>query len=444
MSYVTDMIAEQLSAKGQIVECKDTSIFEALQANSSEENLNSICNAIANKINNELVLVKNKLRPFMNDIINHCNNRLNEINSTTPLNDYVIKVFELPHLLNELKSKKVVVVKRDPVELTKPLSIPLPEDDEKLFEYFKHPDAGLEMYISKLRENYGREGLINLWEKYFVNISESNPNINQMGIDTLNKLDDLYLVYTAVNNFVEERPAGVKGNDADYKEAISEFYGEVCNFLSMTAEHVSVYEANNQMVVKIVGKEAFVLGSLYSKFIEEGGSPDAILGLIVSDKRGLVDFTYNKIVEAKEELTQNWANHVKAASFLELSKQVDKHKTLYQIVLRDVYNNMVPEDLKEFLINDLEVANNILLDLLDCNYKDYVLDVELVCRDIVGKCMFPNTKFQHFAEHITEYVKVNPNFTPADGATFASIDFIIEYLTDQLYLGGVDGTRIEH
>ena len=176
--------------------------------------------------------------------------------------------------------------------------------------------------------------------------------------------------------------------------------------------------------------------------MNNGGSPDAILGLVTTSDREFKDFNMGSIVEKLEEYTQAWVNHVKITSFQQIDQEIARRKALYSIILRTVYEEILPDDLKEILGNDHSAAHDELQKLIEEGSKDYILDTDAIARDIIGICMFPNTNFSHFANGITEYVKVNPSFTPSDAATFASIDFIIDYMLEQVYLGGVNGEEV--
>lgn len=440
MSFITKSLAEQITARGQLLHNANNSIFNLLEADNSSENISSLCSALACKVNNELILIKNKLRPLMNEIQAHMDNKLSEISSPSPITEYTVKIFEPNNMLDELVATKVVLVKRDPKFLTKILSVPVPVDDDTLLSFLKHHNAAISVYIDGIKERIGTNGIIDIWERYFTNISESNPNIASMGINTIAKLDELCIVYAITNNLVDERPAGVGGSEESYKEAMSEFYAEVCNFLAITNEHINIVREGRQLIIAINGKEAFVDGILYKEYIEGGGSPDAILGLLVSENRDLAHLLLPNIKENEQTYIEAWANFVKVTSYAQLDAEVNRHKVLYSIILRDVYNQLIPEDLKELICMDYEEAEVVFKDIVHNYSKDELLDTSLVALDIVGRVVFCKTNFYKFAKHLMEYVKLNPNFTPADGATFAAIEFIVEFMLDQLYIGGLDGT----
>ena len=443
MSVASTEIINLINNKNLVVHNKSASVFEALEADNSSANYNAIASSLSEKINNELILVKNKLRPLMNDIAEKCLNKLNEVSSSSPITEYQIKTFEMPYLIEELIKQKIVAPRRDPMFLSKVLSIPTPaiEDIEK---YFIHPVSSIDMYVQPLRDAIGKDGMLGIWNKYLSNISETNPAISSMGINVLSKVDEICLLFVVTNNLLDNIPEGVNTTEANYKEVVGEFYGEVCNFLAVANEHLSVFRGSRQLVHEIKDKTAVVDGVLYREYIENGGAPDAILGLIVSGGNSILEYNINTIKEKQEEHMKAWANYVKVQSYTSLDEQVNKHKVVYSIIMQDVYENLIPSDLKELLEVDHNTALSTLNTLLNSNKTDYVLDVELVARDIVGKCIFPNTNFQHFAEGITEYVKLNPNMTPADAATFASIDFIVDFMLEQVYLGGANGEHIDY
>lgn len=442
MSMLAKALADQISARGHVLHFKSNSVFEALEAtDSNEETMATICKAFATKINNELILIKNKLRPFMNDLVDSVQKKLEENPQGAGLSEFNISVFVPSEVLAELKDKKKIVERRQPTNLIEPLMIPLPPQEE-IMDYFIHSDKVIDAGMNVIRERFGVQGLSELWEKYLSNISEMNSNINTMGMNTLQKLDELLLLFVAADNLYDKCPAGVNVKDEKYKELITNFYKEICNFLSIASEHLELMKSTKQLVIAIVDKVIIVEGDLYKQFLEEGGTPDALLGMIISNKDQLKDFIYTSVFEAKETLAQAWVDYVKSQTFVHIELDVARFKTIYSIVLRETYLDNIPQDLAEILEVDYETANRQLEEMLHGETKDYVLDPGLVCRDIVGKIMFPNTNFQHFAEHISEYVKLNTNFTAADGATFAAVEYIIDFMVEQLYIGSLDGQEV--
>ena len=211
MTYTTRALAEKIHAKGLILHNKSSSIIETLEAHTNEAAMNEICHNLATKINNELIFVKNKLRPLMNDIVIYINSKLEEVQTPSPTAGYNIKIFENNHLLDELYKQRIISPRRDPHMLTTMLSVPLPDSDDILLQYFTHPTTSIDMYVEPIRSKLGIDGLKAVFEKYFSNLSETNPNIANMGANTLEKVDEYILIYVAANNFLDTRPGGVGG-----------------------------------------------------------------------------------------------------------------------------------------------------------------------------------------------------------------------------------------
>lgn len=441
MSKYIKALAQDITNRGLAIHYKSNSVFEACTSLGPDKTL-EVANLLAPKINNELVLVKNKLRPLMNDIVNYIDNKLAEYVPTSPTTDYDIKVYNYPKVLDVLVSSKVLAPRRDPKPLSGSIGIPLPPT-KTIEERFKHRNYNIEVLIQPIRANVTTDGLVDIWNRYLTNITESNPNIAGLGIDTIHKTEELILLYVALDNLLEDyNEPELNKDNVNIMSVLGDYYAEICNFLAINLEHLNLFLSTNQLVIDIKDKTIYVQGELYSKFLEEGGTPDSLLGLIVSGKRDIVSYMYNNILSNKEELTEAWVNKIKLSAGVELSRQTTRLTTLYSILMRDIYDTLIPEDLKELIDNDFDTAHANLMELLDTNPREYVLDIERVARDIVGICIFPKSFFQKFAETMTYYVEVNKNFTPQDGATFASIEFIVDYLLDQLYIGNPLGGEV--
>lgn len=425
------LVAQELTNRNLFLNVYDQSIFKAIDQSNSDTNI--ICKQLANKINNELILVKNKLRPLMNDLAAEIEKTLSNTDIESEISKYSIETVDVPGLVNELELLGLIGKAREPRSIgvsSVSIKIPAKEDIKK---YFVHPNSAANVSVAQLLSKYTDDDLINLWDKYLTSVSATNSNIKELGFNAQERVSELLLLQTVISNLVKDN------DDTKEVEMLQLLQGEVANVLAIVKEKILASRAGGVLVIKVEDKKAKVDAELYNKFISEGNTPEVILGYIVKGQHDVGSSIYNNVIANKEEYLSLWNAKVQLAAFQESNNNMKRYKTVYDIVLGNLYKEGLPKDLQELATPDYGSAK-ARLDQLFTTYKpEEVLDYNLVARDIVGEVLFPETNFSHFARSITSFSKLNPNITAQDAATSASLDFIIDFLLQQVYVGDING-----
>lgn len=426
------LIAQELTNRNLFLNVYDKSIFKAMDQNSGDTGV--ICQSLANKINNELILVKNKLRPFMNDIAKEIETKLGETDIKSEINNYRIVTVSIPTVIEELELLGLLKKSRDPISIgTSDISLPTPAK-ENIKGYFVHSNSSANVSIEKMLANYTEEQLLELWDKYLSNVSSTNENIKNLGFKVVDRIEEFLLLQTLLSNVIKEN-----SEDNVKVEMLQLLQNEVSNFLSIAKENILINRNAGKLIMRLEGTVAYVDAELYNKFITEGNTPEVILGFIVKGDSDLTASLYNNVIANKEEYLKLWNSKIQMSSFTEANNNIQRYKTVYDIVLTHLYQDGIPNDLLPLAVDNYGDAKARLDQILGSYTTDQILDYNLVARDIVGEVIFPETNFSHFARSITSYSKLNPNITPQDAATVASLDFIIDFLLQQVYVGDIHG-----
>lgn len=434
---IVQLLAKDLSSKNMLVKNKPGSIFNIVEQAPNE--IGNLAKLISTKVNNELILVKNKLIPFMNDLVKAVQDKANEFTDENELSKYKIVEVNYPIVIDELETLGELGVLRTPLVINIPeAGLPTP-DKTVIASYFKHPNVSINAYTQELIEKYGPDGLSNLWDKYLVNISSENVNVSSLGLNVLDKINDYILLLTVCGNLFNEHK---ESGNSNLLNALTTLKTEVGNYLLIARKQVRDNQNAGRVILHIQDTTAYVDQEVYKKFIESGKSPEVVLGYILKGKYDPIETLFNNLSANAEEYQKMWISKVNLSTYAESAKAYNKYKVLYELVVMDLYkvdeqgNNKIPLDLQEFA-----TENNNVKPLLDKLLNDLnsaqILDINLTCRHIVGDVIFPTTNFTHFANSIVEYGKLNTTLTPQDAATYASIEFILDFLLAQVELGGM-------
>ena len=60
-----------------------------------------------------------------------------------------------------------------------------------------------------------------------------------------------------------------------------------------------------------------------------------------------------------------------------------------------------------------------------------------MAREVVGYVLFENTGFHKFTHYMIEIEKLNPDFNSCEIANFATVQLLLEYLTEQLTVDNI-------
>ena len=218
-----------------------------------------------------------------------------------------------------------------------------------------------------------------------------------------------------------------------YQEAMVQYreYGGTLTINNLNL--IAQYEKTEQLIINIdnIRHKAKVNGRVYTKWLSEGGSVEVIFGLIASGdtntSRNMIDKksdyymreweayeTYYRVNEGNK-LFDNFKDFV-SASFFSLMDTFDDSETDY-INAHPKYM----ENVKELLGREINAIRS--------DDMEKVYDVAL---RVIGKCRFYYTSSYNILADIQEASKVNPDTDVREAALLATINYIADYLADQM------------
>lgn len=435
MENAITLLAQQLVAKNKIIKAKPNSVFEGIDlAQGDEDTIQEISREISVKLGNEVDLFKNKLLPLMKEVNDLVVSKLSASETPTDTSKYRVIEYDLPIVVSNLKLSGLIGKFREPKRLQEEsLYIPAPSKLD-LPKYLELDNANNTNALQVIVGKYSDEDLLTFWEQYLSNISNKNNFINITLSNPVANIEALLILFAITYNLVKSKPAEVDASDDKYFGIISFFNAELANYIAMAEAGFENGRKNGKLIVGFAdeGYTIRVDEKMYQTFIEEGYSPEVLFGLACSSFKSDVEFLfYDKIKEAAPVLLENWNKKVRVEQYTESVKNIQRHRTVYSVLLTDIYN-LVPEDLKELLLVSEDQAREKLQYKLETEKDSEIVDTLYMSREIVGYCLFENTGFHKFTHYMMEIEKLNPEFNASEIANFATVQLLLEYLTDQL------------
>ena len=440
MNDIIEIIAKELAAKNKIVTFNQGSIFESLSSSiATPEDLNAVCKAISGKLVNEVTLIKTKMIPFMVNVVAVIDSKIKKYQPDSEAAKYKIEEFDIPAIVNELKNRNEVTLKRPVREYgIAVLSIPTPTENIK--ELFTQEHPILNSLGQQVVNKYSDEYLTNLWDKYLSNISKSNINLNKLPFNLLLSMDDLVLLYLLVVNLKDNKPSGVPSSDSVYKDIMNHFYLEILNYFAMALDTLETYRRLNRLVIDIKDKYTIVVDKkVLNEVVDSSFNVEILLGMLVRGNLSASEMLYPNIVVNADKFRAEWNNLVKLDRMSIKQKESSMFGTLYHLVLKDVYEKMIPKDLEEFVVYDLVKATEVLEYKLSILPLSDITNTNYMAREIVAHMVFPTSNFHKFTDYMIEYSKLDDSLTQTEAAGFAVIDILLDYLTGQLTTKDING-----
>ena len=438
MKNAINLLAEQLGNKNKIIKAKANSIFEFIDlCQHDNEKITEVSVKISERLNNEVDLFKNKLVPLMLEIEKLVKDKVTSYTPESESSKYKIEEYDLPVVIGTMQSSGLVPnTFREPNRLQEEsLYIPTPDklDLGKYIELDNGSNSnGLNVFLGK----YSDEDLLKLWEDCLSNISVTNPVLTSILSDPMYNIEQLLILYTFVYNLHKSKPSNVKAEDDKYFGILRFFLDELANYIAYVDNTFNSGRKRGKLIVGY-SRDGFTVKvdeKLYQTFVDEGNTPEILLGLAVSDNKVDPEYLfYDKIVENRQFFTEAWNKKLRIEHYAQSVQNVSTYKAVYSILMPEIYN-LVPNDLKDILLVSLDEAKLKLEDKLKTEKDSEIIDACYMAREIVGHVLFENTQFHKFTHYAMEIEKMNESFDCKSIFNFAVVQMLLDYLTDQVTL----------
>ena len=425
MNEILELIAKELANKNQVVKFKHGSVFNLLETTgATSDSIALISSKLANSIRNDVDKFRNVYLQEAKAYGEAVRKELSTFNENEDLSKYKVIEQYIPSILDYYGEKNILAPKRQVRELPiASISINVPEDNE-IMEYLKVSNPIEQKYIDAVVAEYGNaEEIEKLWNMYLANVSQGNPNIENLPYGPSEKIYEIILLDVIVKKLKDDKPAGVNTPDTAYRNTMNEFHSELLNLMS-----IFVNDYNNSVKLdKVVTKrlsptEVLVNRTVYEKLLDDITS-DVMLGYIVSgsELKFLSDIKVNA-----DQFVKAWSDKVKLNKIAGATNKVKRYKAAYANVVGDIYSN----------IDKLKLHDDVLQALMNVKDSD-VLNVDKTTSYILGTVIYPDSNYLKFISAMEEYMTLDNKLTNVEAASLAAIDIIIDYLLQQVEIEGI-------
>ncbi len=293
-------------------------------------------------------------------------------------------------------------------------------------------NAAILPWSTHLKEGF----VLRIWDSFFSKAS-GNPEYSfndLMALPINERLDAalvIYLICNTLGNKVETTADNY--SLSDYKRYMLQLQDMAASIILGCMKSFDLYAKTSTMVLNIsVNRKCVVVfAQVYDAWLQNGGSPEVLLGMVVG----------NRDINNAKAISENAENFKKAwASFQTFYKATEgntmmqrfKEMLLTQFELA-IYENK--DALAEYstahpsyALKSKELFEDYIGTL---TYKD-IEDPNKVALHLAGRCVFYFTDSYKLLESIEEVYATNKNADIREAALVASIVYITDYVLDQL------------
>ena len=295
-------------------------------------------------------------------------------------------------------------------------------------------------YASEIVSKYSDEELFKVWDKYLTNISKSNNELSSLSFNSILRMEEIVLLYILCINLKDKKPANVVSPDNVYNDVMSHLELELLNYLAIGLDTLATYRRLNRLVIDIKDKYTIVLDKvILDQIATESFNVEVILGMLIRGNLSASEMLYPNIVANADKYLAEWSNLVKLDRMAVKQKEGAMFSTIYHLALKDLYENMIPGDLKEYAVYTFEEATEVLNEKLKVLPLSDLTNINYMAREIVAHLIFPTSNFHRFTDYMIEYSKLDSTLTQQDAAGFAVLDILLDYLTGQINTSDING-----
>jgi hypothetical protein len=222
---------------------------------------------------------------------------------------------------------------------------------------------------------------------------------------------------------------------AQYRKIVQQYQEYAGAVLAKCVKKMSLFNTSGQMVIDIdqARKTIRVNADVYSPWIAEGGSPEVILGLLVSGERV---YQASLIDQKRDRYIAAWHSYYTFARSSESKQYLHSMHGYLKMTFGRMYEHLT--ELEEQYVATHPKAAAVISELAEhyihsVSLKD-LEDPYYVALHLIAGCRFHYTSGYEILADMHEAATVNPNIDPREAALLASITYISDYLAAQMSL----------
>lgn len=313
-----------------------------------------------------------------------------------------------------------------------------PRDFDGVFNYLITGNQSLDEKIKELVSSYDKDFLEKIWYGFFSNmtIGRNSENYCLSGLRNLvvgERLAVSFIVLTIASKLLGNIPSDSIGSLSEFEDGL---YKLKCNVLQVMKSGLDEYnyQLNNKVMVlayRGYEKKVIVNGVVYREWLNNGGSPELILGSLLSKNSA---YSISEFSEKPENFLRQWNAYCSLHNAESDLKRATFFRSIYLTCFTDSVCAIVPFE-EQFRKNNLSFAESVIdraEDFLRNASLSDLTDVLQICLELVAGIRFDYTPAKFILKDIDSTVKLTPDIDPREASLVATAKYISSYFSNIL------------
>jgi len=285
-------------------------------------------------------------------------------------------------------------------------------------------------------ENMAAEKPLETYRKIFVDRSFSvgrptnATHVTDSGLDR----NDMLLAFLIANGFESHMPDGIdvslealRNNLANMREQAGRAVAnemqrrqrDVRNKVMVFSVQEHDWEFSNKGRTVVM-----VNNDVYLKFLEEGGSVEAIYGAALMGER----MEYDRLIAEAERYTKHWQKFIGLHNQRVSAQVYQTQREAARVALAQYINSIEDEELHE---PKDHLHGYVIKALGECQPKDFA-DEMVAIRNLVCDVFYHHTNAKMVLNAMDVAEQENPDMPPRECALYATIDLLARWMASQI------------
>ena len=358
-----------------------------------------------------------------------------------PAADFCINVLDLPAPMQSSSFEDVIAKYEGSTKLPPERELSLGEaTGEQILELMKTGSKEADSLIAQWFASKPVDFFLDIWNNLFRDWKVSKPT-NVFKMEEVLRLknegvDYALAVYLLARKLFDEVPENTGMSLNVYQDTVAQYrdYSGFILNLEYTNNNNALRAGALVKSVSLNRRSIYVVGPIYREWINNGNTNEVLLGMLVGP---LTTYTVANIAESKERFVKDWDNFEKFTSLSYKNNAFNTFKTALQYAFEEIQKE-VSEIEKELIIEKPDAVNNInrlFKEQLNLVTTSDMNDLHETCLKLVCRSRFFYTESEKILRGINEATKANPGIDIRQAALLSTIEYVIDYVANQMVAG---------
>lgn len=427
-----------------IEQATSTTSEKASVANEHTRVVDALIDQIAEYVKAHVDFARNTVNPQVKLIDEAIDQHLQTFKTPRAMDSVSLVEYDIPTILkDEMFLKELSPFENRPlVPADRVLNFPV-KAVEEIRNHLLTGQKDFDEEILTWSTHLGDDILSLIWLSFFSRAASSGQRLIRAdeltGYSIPQRIDIglcVYLICNSLKTKVESTADSI--SLPEYNRFLDQAQEWAATLMMGLLKTLATYQKVGTLVIysSAITKTIVVLGSVYERFLQEGGTPEAVLGLMTGNQPRMITVS-NQILAQKAELEASWASYEVYYTALQANKSIEYFREFLMIKMRSLITGNTVPSLQAYKAENAAyeaVALKRLKTYVDGLKMSAMQEPRQVSLYLGAQVLFYYTDAYKILAGIQEAAQANPSIDVREAALLSTVAYVADYLADQIVL----------